>query len=134
MGVARVEEEQLPPEPPRRGWFDEVRRQREQRESQQGTGDLNFLDEDTGGGRPHRGASIMTLGILGLILACIPLVGGALGLVAAAMASTDLQEMARRRMDRSGRGATQVGQICGVIAIGISVLVTLFACMGGFRR
>jgi hypothetical protein len=131
VGVARVEEEEPPP---RQGWFDEVRRKREQAEAQQASGgDLNFLDDDAGA-RPHRAASVVMLGVVSLVFSCIPLLGGALGVIATAMASTDLQEMSRRRMDRSGRGATQAGQLCGIIAIGINILLTLFMCMGGFRR
>jgi hypothetical protein len=129
--VVRVEEEEPPP-PARGGWFDEVTRKR--RESEAGDGDLNFGDDYTGAGRPHRGGSILMLAILGLVLACIPFVGGTLGLIAVAMASSDLQEMNRRRMDRSGQGVTQAGQVFAVIAIVINVLVTLFTCMGGFRR
>lgn len=133
VGVARVEEEEPPPQPGR-GWIDEVRHNREEREAQQATGgELNFL-EDYDGARPHRGAAVVLLGVVGLVFSCIPLLGGALGLIATAMASTDLQEMARRRMDRSGKGATQAGQMCGVIAIILNIVITLYACMGGFRR
>src|SRR5579871_1944745 len=88
VGVARVEEESEPPTPPRRGWFDEVRRKREERETQQATGqDLQFGEDDSAA-RPHRAASVVMLGIIGLVFACIPLLGGALGLIAAAMASS----------------------------------------------
>jgi hypothetical protein len=134
VGVARIEEEQPPPPQPRRGWFDEVRRKRDEREAQQATGgDLNFLDDESGA-RPHRGASVVTLGVLGIVLSCIPLLGGTLGLIATAMASSDLQDMARRRMDRSGKSITKTGQVCGVIAILLNISITFYACMGGFRR
>lgn len=76
--------------------------------------------------RPHRGAVILTLGILGLCLACCPLAGWILGGCAMGMGSADLYEMARGRMDRSGRGMTQAGKICGTIGV---VLATVGTCL-----
>jgi hypothetical protein len=130
--VIPVEEEHDAPQPSRRGgWFDEARRRRQQRDA--GDGDLNF-DYDSGPRRSHRGGAVLALGILGIVFACIPILGGALGLIAVSMASGDLQEMARRRMDRSGHSVTQAGQVCGIIAMVLSGLITIFACTGGFRR
>lgn len=62
-------------------------------------------------GRPHRGAIILTLGILSLVLMCFPL-----GIVPWLMGNHDLTEMKRGRMDRSGEGLTQAGRILGSIA------------------
>ena len=61
--------------------------------------------------RPHRGAAILTLGILSLILSCFPL-----GIAAWVMGNTDLQAMRGGRMDPSGEGSTQAGRICGMIS------------------
>ncbi len=58
---------------------------------------------------PHRGGSVLTLGILGL-LCC-----GPLALAAWAMGATDLAEMRAGRMDAAGYSATQAGMICGII-------------------
>jgi hypothetical protein len=48
------------------------------------------------------------------------------------MGSTDLKEMDAGTMDPSGRGQTQAGRICGIIAtvlliVGLVVFVLLFA-------
>lgn len=130
--VIPVGEEHDAPEPPRRGgWFDEVRRRRQ--EGATGDGDLNF-DNDNYPSRSHRGGVVLALGIFGIVFSCFPILGGALGLIAVSMASGDLQEMARRRMDRSGQGMTQAGQVCGIVAMVLSGLITIFACTGGFRR
>jgi hypothetical protein len=67
--------------------------------------------------RPHRGAVVLTLGILGLVFSCIPILGWVLGGMAMSMAGSDLREMSLRRMDRSGRGLTQAGRICGTIGV-----------------
>src|SRR5262245_26574526 len=48
--------------------------------------------------RPDRGGVVLTLGILGLVLSCIPLAGWVLGGIALSMGSTDLGYMARGRM------------------------------------
>jgi hypothetical protein len=60
--------------------------------------------------KPHRGTMILVLGILGLIV-CAPL-----GIVAWIMGGNDLKEMDAGTMDPSGRGNTQAGKICGMIA------------------
>ena len=75
--------------------------------------------------KPHHGTMILIFGILGLIL-CAPL-----GIVAWAMGSGDLKAMDAGAMDPSGRGLTNAGRICGMIAtilmiIGVHVVVALF--------
>lgn len=60
--------------------------------------------------QPHRGAVVLTLGILGLLLCAI------LGIIAWVMGNHDLRMMAAGQMDPSGRGLTQAGKICGMIA------------------
>jgi hypothetical protein len=59
---------------------------------------------------PHRGALILILGILGWVFTC-PL----FGIAAWVLGSSDLREMREGRMDASGQGLTQAGQIMGVI-------------------
>jgi hypothetical protein len=79
--------------------------------------------------KPHRGTLILVLGILGLVV-CSPL-----GIVAWVMGSGDLKEIDAGTMDPAGRGSTQAGKICGMIAtilmiIGV-VIVILVMALGG---
>jgi hypothetical protein len=80
--------------------------------------------------KPHRGTIILVLGILGLVV-CSPL-----GIVAWVMGSGDLKEIDAGTMDPAGRGTTQAGKICGMIAtilmiIGVIVGI-LFVALVGF--
>ena len=59
---------------------------------------------------PHRGGTILVLGILGLFFGC-PI----FSLMAWVMGSSDLRDMQSGRMDRSGEGLTQVGHVLGAI-------------------
>lgn len=77
--------------------------------------------------QPHRGAIILTLGILSLVICAI------LGIIAWVMANNDLRLMNAGQMDPSGRGITQAGKICGMIGtilmcigLGFAVLYFLF--------
>lgn len=80
---------------------------------------------------PHRGQTVMVLGILSLFMA--PFI---LGPIAWVMGNKDLAEMAAGRMDRAGRDNTNTGKICGMIATilsGVSLLigcVVIALCMG----
>jgi hypothetical protein len=80
--------------------------------------------------KKHRGTLILVLGILGLVVC------GPLGIAAWVMGSGDLKEMDAGTMDPSGRGATQAGKICGIIAtilmIVAFVIVILAMLLGGF--
>lgn len=58
---------------------------------------------------PHRGGLILALGILGWVTCPI------LSVMAWVMGSSDLREMRSGRMDPSGMGLTQAGQILGMI-------------------
>jgi len=93
--------------------------------------------EMSGGGRgyanPHRGGLILVLGLLGFMMTC-PI----FSLMAWVMGSHDLAEMRAGRMDRSGEGLTQAGQILGmilsvicVIGCGITLFIFLFAAVAG---
>jgi LSD1 subclass zinc finger protein len=74
---------------------------------------------------PHRGGLILVLGLLGFIMTC-PI----FSLLAWVMGSHDLNEMRAGRMDRSGEGLTQAGQVLGMIlsvfCIGMCVLALFF--------
>jgi hypothetical protein len=59
------------------------------------------------------------LGILGIACCFI------CGIIAWVMANKDLAEMAAGSMDPSGRGLTQAGKICGMISVGIQILVLI---------
>jgi hypothetical protein len=79
--------------------------------------------------RPHRGALILTFGILSLVICVI------FGIVAWVMANRDLNEMAQGRMDRSGEGLTKAGKVLGIISVvltcvGILVLLLLVVVFG----
>jgi hypothetical protein len=60
--------------------------------------------------QPHRGGLILVLGIVGIVMGC-PI----FSLMAWVMGSGDLREMRAGRMDRSGEGLTQAGQLLGMI-------------------
>ena len=60
--------------------------------------------------KPHRGTLILVLGIIGLVVC------GPCGIAAWIMGSSDLKEMDAGTMDPAGRGQTQAGKICGMIA------------------
>ena len=70
--------------------------------------------------KPHRGTLILVLGILGLVIC------GPLGIAAWIMGSTDLKEMDAGAMDPAGRGQTQAGKICGIIATVLLILGIVF--------
>jgi uncharacterized membrane protein YidH (DUF202 family) len=65
---------------------------------------------------PHRGAAVLTLGILGLVVCFI------CGIIAWVMGNEDLRAMREGRMDRSGEGMTSAGRICGMISVILAVL------------
>lgn len=69
--------------------------------------------------KPHRGAVVLTLGILGIAVCFI------CGIIAWVMGKNDLKEMDAGVMDPSGRGLTNAGRICGMIGtiLGCVVLV-----------
>lgn len=66
---------------------------------------------------PHRGGVIMTLGILSIPGACLPLIAFILASIALNMANTDKPKMERGQMDRSGMGSVTAGQVCAYIGI-----------------
>ena len=70
---------------------------------------------------PHRGALILVLGILGIVISCLPF-----GLVAWVMGRNDIKRIDRGEMDREGRGLTQAGMICGIIGTVFFALSLLY--------
>ena len=66
--------------------------------------------------RPHRGVTILVLGILGLVLCPF------CGVAAWMMGNGDLEEMAAGRMDNNGRDLTNAGRICGIFGTVILLL------------
>jgi hypothetical protein len=98
------------------------------------------------GVRPHRGVTVMVLGIVGVSLAGLGLfsfltclawpfaiAGFVLGLLAWVMGSADLGMMRKGAMDPGGEGQTKTGHVCGVVGtilsaatFAIIVLLVLF--------
>jgi uncharacterized membrane protein YidH (DUF202 family) len=66
--------------------------------------------------KPHRGAVVLVLGILGIVVCFI------CGIIAWVMGNGDLREMNAGIMDPSGRGMTQAGKICGMISVILTIV------------
>lgn len=77
--------------------------------------------------RPHRGVLILILGIVSILIGCIPLGAWFVAFRAMAMANEDLSDMDSGRMDRSGAGMTQAGKICGIIGSVLALLWLIVA-------
>ncbi len=58
---------------------------------------------------PHRGALILTFGILG-VACCFPF-----GIAAWVMGNNDMKQIEAGTMDPTGKGTTNAGKICGII-------------------
>jgi len=71
--------------------------------------------------RPHHGAIVLVLGILGLVC-CMPA-----GIVAWVLGYQDLKAMRAGHMDPSGDGTTRAGMILGMIVTLWYAAVVLFA-------
>lgn len=67
--------------------------------------------------KQHRGALILVLGILSLVLC-----GILTGIPAWIMGNSDLKAMAAGTMDPSGRSLTNAGKICGMISTILTIL------------
>ena len=86
-----------------------------------------------GSAAPHRGGLILALGIIGLV-ACAPV-----GIFAWVMGKKDLAAIDGGSMDPTGRGTTQAGMVCGIVAtvlLGLQIIVLIIviagALMGAF--
>lgn len=75
--------------------------------------------------RPHRGATVLTLGLLGLCFAFCPLAGWILSGGALEMAREDIKAMSDGKMDPSGIDLTRGGRILGHVAAIISSLAAI---------
>ena len=85
--------------------------------------------------KPHHGTLILVLGILGLVVC------GPLGIVAWVMGANDIKEMNAGTLDPSGRGTTNAGKICGIIAtilmiiaVIIGILLICFGVLAGMHQ
>jgi hypothetical protein len=84
---------------------------------------------------PHRGGTILTLGVVGLSLILlswlfVPIpVSLVLGLCAWVMGASDLRKMKAGEMDVDGRSNTQAGYVCGILATLLAALIAL-SCAG----
>lgn len=81
---------------------------------------------------PHRGGTVLALGILGICVCCI------CGIIAWTMGNNDLRSMAAGTMDRSGEQLTRAGKICGIIGtlltgtiVALQILFMLTALIAG---
>lgn len=92
------------------------------------------MDEDLRGARAQRAPLILTLGLLSIVFSCIPLAGWILGAVSMTMGAGDERLMEERLMDRSGRGMTKAGQICGIFGVFFATVVFILALFLRMRR
>ncbi len=72
--------------------------------------------------RQHRGPTILTLGILSLVIC------GFFGPVAWIMGGRDLAEMEGGTLEPEGRGLTQAGRLLGIVGTGKGVIEIAWAC------
>lgn len=72
---------------------------------------------------PHRGAAVLTLGILSIVV-CGPI----LGPIAWVMGHADLKQIRAGYMDPTGEGMTQAGMIIGMVMTILSAVVITFYC------
>lgn len=70
--------------------------------------------------QPHRGVTILVLGILSFFCPCL-----ILGIAAWYMGNEDLSAMRLGRMDPTGRGMTTAGMVCGIITTILNGLIIL---------
>jgi hypothetical protein len=75
---------------------------------------------------PHRGSTVLTLGVLALVIPCLSII---LGPIAWIMGNQDLMEIHAGRMDPEGESSTNAGRICGIIATVLGILAFLFLCL-----
>ena len=93
---------------------------------------------------PHRGATILTLGVVSLAINALSMIGGvafapccfgtvlpiALAIPAWVMANTDLRLMQQGRMDPSGISNTSAGRVCAIISVVLSSIGIVLAIIG----
>lgn len=73
---------------------------------------------------PHRGTTVLVLGILGLVVCQI------CGIIAWVMANKDIPKMEAGTMDPEGLGQTKAGKICGIISVVLlAVILVVYLLM-----
>lgn len=77
--------------------------------------------------KPHRGNTILLLGILSIVFSCAFVVCWFLGWRAMSMANEDLYEMSSGRMDPAGESTTKTGKLCGIIGFILGLVVLIVA-------
>ena len=65
--------------------------------------------------KPHRGGTVLLLGILSIVFSCAFPVAWYLAWTAINMSTEDSAAMASKRMDPAGQGITQAGKACAMI-------------------
>lgn len=78
--------------------------------------------------QPHRAGTVLTLGILGLVVC--PLI---LGTIAWVMGSGDLKAMQAGRMDPSGESTTRTGMVLGIVGVCLGALGLILVLTGTVR-
>ncbi len=66
---------------------------------------------------PHRGTTVLVLGILGLVVCQV------CGIIAWVMANKDIPKMEAGTMDPEGLSQTKAGKICGIISVILLALI-----------
>ncbi|MBX3352418.1 MAG: hypothetical protein KF684_05745 [Phycisphaeraceae bacterium] len=84
---------------------------------------MNQYSHSPAGMRPHRGVLVLVFGILGLVLCFL------FGIAAWVMGGADLRQMDAGHMDPEGRGLTQAGKICGIIAVVLQLIGIVFVAV-----
>ena len=72
---------------------------------------------------PHRGTTVLVLGILSL---CLGLIGCVLGAIAWYIGNEELRRMDAGLADPAGRGMVTAGRICGIIGVCLGILACCF--------
>jgi hypothetical protein len=75
--------------------------------------------------KPHRGTTVLILGILSLV--CYGII---LGPIAFFMGTSDIKAMHEGRMDPSGEGITNAGRFIGLAGAVISVILIILSLTG----
>ena len=123
---------QAPPEPAGSPEDEDRHERRSRRWSSDDTDVDDYEYEDRRRRRdlePHRGGTVLTFGILSLVLGMFvcALLGIGLGFAAVVMARPDLRKIREGTMDSDGASQTQVGLVLGWVGLGLGIL-QLLAC------
>jgi hypothetical protein len=78
----------------------------------------------------HRGAAILTMGLLSLVGAAFcGFPGLAVGTAAWSMGTQDLRDMQQGLMDADGEAMTHVGRTCGMVGALLGLVIALGLCL-----